>query len=1127
MATEEVRKVQKHLELLREEHLQLQNRYYDLQRRYDVLSAAANTNASVSNGEHTTDKALKPSFVHKLMSTVAELYDKDLYSDITIHVDGHQLRAHRFVLASRSDFWGVADLSMVDRLEFTGMPYNIGCTLLKWVYTDQLDAKLGDSYILELMRAAQRFQLDSLLHRCEMLLVGRLDISNCVKFYQFADSLDMEKLKEKCSDLLAARWDDFKWEDFMEMSAQLLYKMLQSRAKYPLHSAIRLRREDVVFLYLIEHDAELSKRLGVSDDEGVLPLTLALSMGQESVAKTLVSHGADVNAVDARGRSLLYRAIEDCDAVSCRFLIENSAQVQFVHKETKRTLLHALAANVWPTSTAGDLTAVAESVVGSEKVDINAVDANRRSALHEAILANNGAMIDLLLRCERIALNSADDMGGTALSLALDRDDLALAEKLAQRGADVNSRAVDGATLLFSAVAAGKLANVQFLLKNSADPNLANNKNETPLHEATKQGATNILSALLASQADVNKQTADGNTPLHVAISCSQSSAIQVILNRKKEELQLELVNSEGETALGAAIWKGEEEAATALIKAGANVNAKHSSGLSLLLRAIEAGSDDNAQFLIKHGADAGARTPEGLTSLQLAVSSGLCATVRDLCRAGADLNTRHKDTQLPPLWTALERGDLEVASTLVEHGCDTDAWSPGPSDCEQTLLHRAIDESNEVAAGFLIRSMCDVNAVRRPGPNGQVGSEANDKQTPLHLASSWGLEDTVAALIEMNANVNAQDVDGRTPVHVAVMEHHEPILKILLSAQDVCLTLRDKFGLSPFSAAMQSKNNKAAQAILNREPRVANQVNSKGYNLLHTAVKQKDLEAVLFLLGVQSDVNVVTQDAARLTPLHICADVGDELIMRNLLLAGAHVDALSARGYSPLLISTYNDQPQMCSILLENGADCNSVDKLGNNALHAAVHKGSVQCVRILLTESSINAEAVNQFGQTPLLVLGQNGKENATAIFDMFLETMPRYPIDHRDVNGNTMLLLAYINGNANLCKAAVRAGACLGAINDQGVSIFSYQTPTKQLLFRLLDQLENEPRWAEGDVCSECSSKFSLTMRKHHCRHCGRLLCARCSERTMPILKYDLQKAVRVCDICYDVLTLGAQH
>lgn len=59
---------------------------------------------------------------------------------------------------------------------------------------------------------------------------------------------------------------------------------------------------------------QLNKRLNIVDEEGILPLTLALSTGQESIAKTLVSHRADVNAVDARGRSLLYRAIEDCIA---------------------------------------------------------------------------------------------------------------------------------------------------------------------------------------------------------------------------------------------------------------------------------------------------------------------------------------------------------------------------------------------------------------------------------------------------------------------------------------------------------------------------------------------------------------------------------------------------------------------------------------------------------------------------------------------------------------------------------------------------------------------------------------------------------------------------------------------
>lgn len=50
-------------------------------------------------------------------------------------------------------------------------------------------------------------------------------------------------------------------------------------------------------------------------------------------------------------------------------------------------------------------------------------------------------------------------------------------------------------------------------------------------------------------------------------------------------------------------------------------------------------------------------------------------------------------------------------------------------------------------------------------------------------------------------------------------------------------------------------------------------------------------------------------------------------------------------------------------------------------------------------------------------------------------------------------SVLLLAYMKGNANLCRAIVRAGARLGVTNNQGINIFNYQVATKQLLFRLL--------------------------------------------------------------------------
>jgi len=41
---------------------------------------------------------------------------------------------------------------------------------------------------------------------------------------------------------------------------------------------------------------------------------------------------------------------------------------------------------------------------------------------------------------------------------------------------------------------------------------------------------------------------------------------------------------------------------------------------------------------------------------------------------------------------------------------------------------------------------------------------------------------------------------------------------------------------------------------------------------------------------------------------------------------------------------------------------------------------------------------------GQNPLHLLGQFSRENGAAIFELFLECMPNYPIDQPDINGNT---------------------------------------------------------------------------------------------------------------------------
>ena len=57
--------------------------------------------------------------------------------------------------------------------------------------------------------------------------------------------------------------EDLTSEDFKEMPGRLLYELLKAKSEFPLHSAVRLIREDVVFLYLVEHNSEVSVKKNI------------------------------------------------------------------------------------------------------------------------------------------------------------------------------------------------------------------------------------------------------------------------------------------------------------------------------------------------------------------------------------------------------------------------------------------------------------------------------------------------------------------------------------------------------------------------------------------------------------------------------------------------------------------------------------------------------------------------------------------------------------------------------------------------------------------------------------------------------------------------------------------------
>ena len=55
-----------------------------------------------------------------------------------------------------------------------------------------------------------------------------------------------------------------------------------------------------------------------------------------------------------------------------------------------------------------------------------------------------------------------------------------------------------------------------------------------------------------------------------------------------------------------------------------------------------------------------------------------------------------------------------------------------------------------------------------------------------------------------------------------------------------------------------------------------------------------------------------------------------------------------------------------------------------------------------------------------------------------------------------------------------------------------------------------------------CTLCPAKFSMTNRKKQCRHCGRVVCGKCSANQLKIEKFGLTKPQKICTVCFEVLT-----
>ena len=233
------------------------------------------------------------------------------------------------------------------------------------------------------------------------------------------------------------------------------------------------------------------------------PLHLAIEKGFYEIAKMLIEKGADVNAINNRGRAPLHFN-ENLQIL--KLLIEKGANINEKDKETGWTPLHF--AVIRPNME------IVESLIANG-ADVNAKSFDGSTPLHLGRYTKH-------LIVAGADVNSQDEFGNTPLHYAHIHHIKDAAEPLINAGADVNSKNKNYSTPLhlacsrYSETVNSELHNSIEKLDNRFLSTFLGQTFDN-LENAPSRNTFDVISFLISKGADVEAKDKDGKTALDLA----------------------------------------------------------------------------------------------------------------------------------------------------------------------------------------------------------------------------------------------------------------------------------------------------------------------------------------------------------------------------------------------------------------------------------------------------------------------------------------------------------------------------------------------------------------------------------------------------------------------------------
>lgn len=225
--------------------------------------------------------------------------------------------------------------------------------------------------------------------------------------------------------------------------------------------------------------------------------------------------------------------------------------------------------------------------------------------------------------------------------------------------------------------------------------------------------------------------------------------------------------------------------------------------------------------------------------------------------------------------------------------------------------------------------------------------SDPINERNCMHEAAVGGRVEVLKAAFANGADIHAQDVYGRLPIHYAGMNGKKEVMHMLASAAPDTVDFKDLDNFTPLIHGIVHSQEESVEEML-RLGAVVNPTGAADHVPLNLACQYGSVAIVQHILRYNPDI---LPDAEGLYPQHLVARFGrDEQILRMLKDYGVDMDqADKLYRWTPIFHAASEGHLHCLRRLLEFQVDATIEDEKDLPAMYYAAWEGHLNCMQLL----------------------------------------------------------------------------------------------------------------------------------------------------------------------------------